>query len=145
MKNILTLNAISPVINDVFDSSYNVSSDVESPVGIMLRSFKMHDYIPAKNTVAVARAGAGTNNIPVEENAIGKTYSVSESFSNLYEVCKTIATQSEIGWRIKFENGLLTLEVYAGTDRSQTVQFSTSFDSLVFVLPILCASSKNTA
>ena len=70
------------------------------------------------------------NSIPTEENAIGKTYSVSESFSNLYEVCKTIATQSEIGWRIKFENGLLTLEVYAGTDRSQTVRFDTSFESL---------------
>ncbi len=69
MKNILTLNAISPVINDVFDSTYNVASDVDSPVGIMLRSFKMHDYKLNENTVAIARAGAGTNNIPVEEYA----------------------------------------------------------------------------
>ncbi len=69
MKNILTLNAISPVINDIFDSTYNVASDAESPVGIMLRSFKMHDYALDKNTVAIARAGAGTNNIPVEEYA----------------------------------------------------------------------------
>ena len=70
------------------------------------------------------------NTIPEEADAIGKEYSVSEQFSNLYEVCKTIATQSEIGWRIKFENLELTLECYSGTDRSQTVQFSTSFDSL---------------
>ena len=69
MKNILTLNTISPVINDVFDSTYNVSSDVSSPVGIMLRSFKMHDYKLDENTVAIARAGAGTNNIPVNEYA----------------------------------------------------------------------------
>ncbi len=69
MKNILTLNAISPVINDVFDSTYNVANDVKSPVGIMLRSFKMHDYILDKETVAIARAGAGTNNIPVKEYA----------------------------------------------------------------------------
>ena len=69
------------------------------------------------------------NTIPSAENAIGKTYSVSEQFTNLYEVCKTIATQSEIGWRIKFDN-TLTLEVYSGEDLSQTVQFSTSFDSL---------------
>ena len=69
MKNILTLNAISPVINDVFDSTYNVASDVQAPVGIMLRSFKMHDYELDKNTVAIARAGAGTNNIPVEKYA----------------------------------------------------------------------------
>lgn len=70
------------------------------------------------------------NTIPSAENAIGKEYSVSEQFSNLYEVCKTIATQSEIGWRIKFNNGSLTLECFEGTDRSNTVQFSTDFDSL---------------
>ncbi len=69
MKNILTLNAISPVINDIFDKDYNVASDLESPIAIMLRSFKMHDYVLDKNTVAIARAGAGTNNIPCEEYA----------------------------------------------------------------------------
>ncbi len=69
MKNILTLNAISPVINDVFDASYNVANDATSPVGIMLRSFKMHDYKLDENTIAIARAGAGTNNIPVNEYA----------------------------------------------------------------------------
>ena len=69
------------------------------------------------------------NIIPADEEAIGKNYSVSEQFTNLYEVCRTIATQSEIGWRIAF-NGTLSLECFSGTDRSQTVQFSTSFDSL---------------
>ncbi|MBQ3596874.1 MAG: 3-phosphoglycerate dehydrogenase [Clostridia bacterium] len=69
MKNILTLNSISPVINDIFDKSYNVSADCDKPVGIMLRSFKMHDYELDQNTVAVARAGAGVNNIPVEKYA----------------------------------------------------------------------------
>lgn len=71
-----------------------------------------------------------TNTIPLNENALGKEYSVSEQFTNLYEVCKTIATQSEIGWRVKFENGSLALECFEGTDRSNTVQFSTDFDSL---------------
>ena len=69
MKNILTLNSISPVINDVFDASYKVESDAVSPIGIMLRSFKMHDYKLDQNTIAIARAGAGTNNIPVDEYA----------------------------------------------------------------------------
>ena len=69
MKNILTLNSISPVINDVFDSTYNVASDVEKPIGIMLRSFKMQGYNLAPETIAVARAGAGVNNIPVDEYA----------------------------------------------------------------------------
>ena len=69
MKNILTLNAISPVINDVFDSTYNVSNNADKPLGIMLRSFKMHDYTLDENTVAIARAGAGVNNIPIEKYA----------------------------------------------------------------------------
>ena len=69
MKNILTLNAISKVIDDVFDSTYNVSNDAENPVGIMLRSFKMHDYKLNENTIAIARAGAGVNNIPCAEYA----------------------------------------------------------------------------
>jgi D-3-phosphoglycerate dehydrogenase len=69
MKNILTLNAISPVVNDIFDATYKVENDVENPVGIMLRSFKMHDYELNANTIAIARAGAGTNNIPVEKYA----------------------------------------------------------------------------
>ena len=67
MKNILTLNAISPVINGIFDNTYNVASNVEKPVGIMLRSFKMHDYDLAPETIAIARAGAGVNNIPIDK------------------------------------------------------------------------------
>ncbi len=69
MKNILTLNSISPVINDVFDSSYNVAADVKNPEGIILRSFKMHDYDLPETVLAVARAGAGVNNIPVDAYA----------------------------------------------------------------------------
>ena len=69
MKNILTLNSISPVINDVFDSTYNVAPDAEKPVGIMLRSFKMQGYELAPETIAIARAGAGVNNIPYDEYA----------------------------------------------------------------------------
>lgn len=70
------------------------------------------------------------NIIPASEDAIGKEFSISESFSNLYDVLSTIATQSEIGWRIKFENGTMTLECYPGSDLSDSVFFSTEFDSL---------------
>ena len=70
-----------------------------------------------------------SNTIPASADAKGKVYSVSENFSNLYEVCKTIATQSEIGWRMSF-NGTLTLEVFTGQDLSQTVRFDTSYESL---------------
>ena len=69
------------------------------------------------------------NTIPSSSVALGKTYSCAEAFSNLYDVLVTIATQSEIGWRIKFD-GVLILEVFKGTDLSSSVQFSTDFDSL---------------
>lgn len=69
MKNILTLNSISSVINDVFDASYKVGSDVKSPDAILVRSFKMQGYELDENTIAVARAGAGVNNIPCDEYA----------------------------------------------------------------------------
>ena len=71
-----------------------------------------------------------TNTIPASADAKGKVYSVSENFTNLYEVCKTIATQSEIGWRIAFDGSGLSLEVFEGADLSQTVRFDTSYESL---------------
>ena len=61
---------------------------------------------------------------------IGNECTVSESFSNLYDVCRNIATQNEIGWRLKFDNNELSLECYEGMNRSDSVQFSPSFDSL---------------
>ena len=69
MKNILTLNEISPVINDYFDNTYNVGKEVDNPIAILLRSFKMHDYALPESVIAVGRAGAGTNNIPCDEYA----------------------------------------------------------------------------
>ena len=69
------------------------------------------------------------NTIPLSQDALGKEYSVAEAYSNLYDTLVTIATQSEIGWRIRFD-GTLTLEVYQGADLSEQVQFSTTFDSL---------------
>ncbi|MBO7713817.1 MAG: hypothetical protein J6S85_09625 [Methanobrevibacter sp.] len=70
------------------------------------------------------------NNIPTSENAIGLLYSVAESYTNLYEVLTTIATQSEAGWRIKFDGSELTLEFYEGVDRQSTVRFDTDYESL---------------
>lgn len=70
-----------------------------------------------------------TNTIPTSENALGEEYSCAEAFSNLYDTLVTIATQSGIGWRVKFD-GSLTLEVYQGSDLSNQVQFSTDYDSL---------------
>ncbi len=69
MKNILKLNAISEVANGEFPADYNVTDNVEKPIGIMVRSFDMHAYDLPETVLAVARAGAGTNNIPTAEYA----------------------------------------------------------------------------
>lgn len=63
---ILKLNEISPVADPVL-REYEYSAAVSDPDGIILRSFSMHGYDFSDNLLAVARAGAGVNNIPVEE------------------------------------------------------------------------------
>ncbi len=65
MAKILKLNEISPVANKEFPTGYTFGKDVENPEGIMLRSFNMHEYELPSSLLAVARAGAGTNNIPI--------------------------------------------------------------------------------
>jgi len=69
MFKIQTLNKIAKCGLDNFDEKYEVSDTVENPDGIILRSFKMHDMEVGDNLKAVARAGAGTNNIPVDKYA----------------------------------------------------------------------------
>ena len=63
---ILKLNSISPIADETF-RGYEYSDSVENPEGIILRSFAMHDYPLGEDLLAVARAGAGVNNIPIEK------------------------------------------------------------------------------
>ena len=65
MAQILKLNEISPVADKEFPAGYTFTKEAENPDGIMLRSFNMHEYPLGSNLLAVARAGAGTNNIPI--------------------------------------------------------------------------------
>lgn len=70
MYKILTLNAISPVYHDYLsDQDYEVSPAVENPDAIIVRSADMHEMEWPQSLLAVARAGAGYNNIPVDECA----------------------------------------------------------------------------
>lgn len=70
MYNILTLNKIANIGTDRFDAAkYTITDDCQTPDAIMVRSAKMHDMEFAPNLLAIARAGAGVNNIPVEECA----------------------------------------------------------------------------
>ena len=67
MFNILTLNKIAACGLKNFGDNYTVSDACENPDGIILRSFKMHDMELPASLKAVARAGAGVNNIPIDK------------------------------------------------------------------------------
>jgi D-3-phosphoglycerate dehydrogenase len=68
MYNIRTYNAISSKgLSRFAADKYTVSSEMESAEGVLLRSQKLHTEVLPESVVAVARAGAGTNNIPTED------------------------------------------------------------------------------
>ena len=67
MIRIKCLNKISPVGTCRFGENYKCGEDVENPDAIMVRSASMHDMEFPKNLIAIARAGAGVNNIPLEK------------------------------------------------------------------------------
>ncbi len=69
MNEILKLNAISHLADEALGGKYKLVESSASPVAVMLRSFVMHDYDLPNSVIAVARAGAGVNNIPVADYA----------------------------------------------------------------------------
>ncbi len=70
MYNIKTYNKISSVGLKEFDKDkYLVSDDAENPVGAVVRSASLHDVEFPESLLAIARAGAGTNNIPCDKCA----------------------------------------------------------------------------
>lgn len=66
MYQILCLNKISPLGLEKLGDGYTVSENVENPEGILVRSASMHEMQRNEALLAIARAGAGVNNIPVE-------------------------------------------------------------------------------
>ncbi len=67
MYKVKTLNKIAKIGLDVFDDKYTFGDEVENPDGIILRSFNMHEMELPEGLAAVARAGAGVNNIPIDK------------------------------------------------------------------------------
>lgn len=68
MYKIQTLNKISSVgLNNLDKSKYEIGTDIASPDGIILRSFNMQEMELPSSLKGVARAGAGTNNIPIDK------------------------------------------------------------------------------
>ena len=66
MYRIKTYNKISKVGLQVFDDKYTVGNEVENADGAIVRSAALHDEVFPKTLLGIARAGAGTNNIPID-------------------------------------------------------------------------------
>ena len=68
MYKIQTLNKISAAgLNHLPREKYETASEILNPDAIILRSFNMHEMEISDSVLAVARAGAGTNNIPIQK------------------------------------------------------------------------------
>lgn len=66
MYNIKIYNKIAKIGLDYFDGKYNISENAEEPIAALVRSAPLHDVEFPQSLLAIGRAGAGTNNIPVE-------------------------------------------------------------------------------
>ncbi len=70
MYKVLTLNKISKVgLSELPTDIYSITDEEKNPDAILLRSFKMHDMELPESLLAVARCGAGVNNIPLDKCA----------------------------------------------------------------------------
>ena len=68
MYTIKTLNAISPVgLAKLPATQFEVDNDSPTPQGILVRSADLHEVPLPDSLLAIARAGAGTNNIPIDK------------------------------------------------------------------------------
>ena len=69
MMRLHCLNPISKYGTELLDEKYQLTDKVEEADGILVRSASMHEMELSENLLAVARAGAGVNNIPLEKCA----------------------------------------------------------------------------
>ena len=67
MFKVQTLNSISPVIHEILSAGmYTVSDSEPTPDAVLVRSAAMHEMAFPESLLAIARAGAGVNNIPID-------------------------------------------------------------------------------
>ena len=67
MYNIQTLNKISSIGLNRLGENYNCADDIQNPDAVLVRSASMHDMDMPESLLAIARAGAGVNNIPLDK------------------------------------------------------------------------------
>ena len=109
--NIQLLNKIAAVGLNQLDDSYKVSENIENPDGIMVRSAVMHEMEFVPSLKAIARAGAGVNNIPIErcsENGIVVFNTPGANANGVKElaICALLLAARDVVGGIAWANGL---------------------------------------
>lgn len=112
MYKILTLNNISEAgLSQLDPAKYTVGTGIADPDAILVRSAKMHDMEFSPNTLAIARAGAGTNNVPVDRCAeegivVFNTPGANANAVKELVLCALFLTSRKIIPGIEFANSL---------------------------------------
>lgn len=126
MRKILTLNNISPVgLERLPREGYEVASEIQHPDAILLRSFKMHGMEIPETLKAVGRAGAGVNNIPVDEmskcgvvvfNAPGANANAVKELvlAGMLMACRNIGEAWDFARNLEGEDAEISKQVEAG-------------------------------
>lgn len=122
MYNILKLNEISSEINNILTDEYNVTDECNAPEGIMLRSFKMQDYAIPSSLLAVARCGAGVNNIPLDKMTEAGVVVFNTPGANANAVKELVLTELLISNRKIIEAYLWTSNLDPNSDISSQVE-----------------------
>ena len=123
---ILTLNNISLAgLERLPRDSYEIASEIAHPDAILLRSFKMHDMAIPDSLLAVGRAGAGVNNIPVDKmtakgipvfNAPGANANAVKELvvAGMLLACRNICQAWDFTRHIEADDAQMNKEVEAG-------------------------------
>ena len=109
--NIQLLNKIAAVGLKELGSGYNVGDAVENPDGIMVRSAVMHEMEFGSELKAIARAGAGVNNIPIDRCSeagivVFNTPGANANGVKELAICALLLAARDVVGGIKWANGL---------------------------------------
>jgi D-3-phosphoglycerate dehydrogenase / 2-oxoglutarate reductase len=126
MYKIQTLNNISVVgLEKLPRDKYEIASEMSNPDAILLRSYKMHDMEIPASVQAIGRAGAGTNNIPVERmtekgipvfNAPGANANAVRELviAGMLMACRNLGKSWEFARSLEGDDAEITKQVEAG-------------------------------
>ncbi len=120
MIDILKLNSISKLAGEKLQG-YNLTDASDAPQGILVRSFNMNEYALPSSVLAVARAGAGVNNIPHADYAKKGVCVFNTPGANANAVKELVLAAMLVSYRNIFE-GISWAQNLNGSDVQKQVE-----------------------